>query len=230
MKLPFQLLILTAAIGKSMWKRLTEMRQQLLPRMDFTDLQGCLLAYKTTFIRFNKKRLSIFFLVKWRQVLLYLANVAIFIETPSRDIGHVRFIWTLLPKAGVTLKLKHRKFFRSSAIYPGHVFRPMSSETGSRTSNAIYDFKLSTTATELKLVLQLSNVFRRSVPNLAPCCGESERKTPKGPAEKAQTTNSRVDYDYAKPSENVHQAADTSLTLPHWKLYAGLWRLQCASW
>lgn len=48
--------------------------------------------------------------VKWQLVLVYLADIAIFSETPEEHISYVKQVQTLLQRAVVSLMLKNDNF------------------------------------------------------------------------------------------------------------------------
>lgn len=62
--------------------------------------------------------------VRWQFLLVYLAGIVVFFNSPASHIEQARREFRLLYKARVTIKLNNRKFYADTADYIGHIIRP----------------------------------------------------------------------------------------------------------
>lgn len=65
----------------------------------------------------------IFSPINWHFALVYLNDINIIYQHASQHISHVRTVWLLLHKTGITLNLKEGSFLTERNFYLEHVIR-----------------------------------------------------------------------------------------------------------
>jgi hypothetical protein len=91
--------------------------------------------------------------VKWKQALVYLDDVIIFIPTLTGHHGHVSKALRLLINAGVSLKLSKFHIFQPSVDYLGHVVHPEKLSVASNNVESIARAEHPRSRTELRSFL-----------------------------------------------------------------------------
>jgi len=66
----------------------------------------------------------IFSCLQWKTCLVYLCDVIVFSRTVGDKIRHIREVFLLLKKSGVSLKSSNCHFFQQEVEYLGHIVRP----------------------------------------------------------------------------------------------------------
>ena len=61
---------------------------------------------------------------RWQSCLIYLDDVIVFARSTEEHLRHVDEIFTLLRRAGITLKLTKSSFFQPRVDYLGHMIIP----------------------------------------------------------------------------------------------------------
>lgn len=107
------------------------------------------------------------FTVRGQYDLAYLDDIIVFSTTPEEHIKHSGIVFRLLKDAGVTLKLRNCAFFTNRTDYFGHIIRFDPHKVVNHSADAAHKGNRPATITELRFVIELCNMFRRFVPNLA---------------------------------------------------------------
>ena len=88
-------------------------------------------------------------------------------KTEEEHIGHVDHVLRLLREAGVTLRLRKCRFFRTTVEYLGHEIKPGRLGVMDAHTRALREAHFPTTRTQVRSFMGMCNVFRRFVPNFA---------------------------------------------------------------
>lgn len=137
--------------------------------------------------------------VRWQFALADLNDIFVFSKSPQ---DHTKQVWRVLRlacKAGVTPKLKKRKFFAETIDYLGHIIWPGRLELAEHITDDVAKLEHPSILTELCSFLSLCNIIRRFVPSLAHLAAPINRKLRKDQAkyfvpldEKKSTSDSRL--------------------------------------
>jgi len=100
--------------------------------------------------------------VKWQNALVYLDDLIIFSADAESHLSHLDTVLTLLGKHGVTLKAKKCHLFTNEVEYLGHVVRPGRLSVDEKNRKAIKKASFPQTQTQLRSLLGMCNVYRRS--------------------------------------------------------------------
>lgn len=130
--------------------------------------------------------------VKQQFRLECLDDVGILSRGPTEHIIDVRKVITLLNNAGVSLKLKKRRFFTEAIDYLRYIIRPRRLEISSHTTEAIHGPKSPTNLTELRSILMLFNICSRFVRNFARLAAPLNKKLRKVQSSTFQALNEEV--------------------------------------
>lgn len=105
--------------------------------------------------------------LKWQMCLVYLDDVIVFSKTAEDHVHHLDTILTRLRKAGVTLNLKKRSFFKREVEYLGHLVCPGQLKVHNKNTEALRQAVFPKTKTQMKSFLGACNVYRRFVKDFA---------------------------------------------------------------
>lgn len=107
------------------------------------------------------------FNVKWQLTLVYRDDNAIFSITPQEHMAHTKMVVTSLKEPGVALKLKKCAFFANCIDHLRQVLIHGRLKVAKNTADSIRELNLPKTATKLRPLLRLCDVFSWCVPNFA---------------------------------------------------------------
>ncbi|GFV88298.1 retrovirus-related Pol polyprotein from transposon 17.6 [Trichonephila clavipes] len=94
----------------------------------------------------------------------YLDDIAIFSETWEEHLKHLKEILERLKKANLTIKPSKCKFAQREVQYLGHVVGRGKRSPAERKIEAIRDFPIPTTKTQIRAFLALAGYYRQYIP------------------------------------------------------------------
>lgn len=109
----------------------------------------------------------IFVAVEWQHALVYLDDSIIYFKCPEYRTICVCRVSNILKDTANTIRLKQCKFFTETINYLSHVIRPSCEGIVLLALGTIRGLQLLTNLTEMKPFLNLCNVLRRFIPNIA---------------------------------------------------------------
>lgn len=112
------------------------MRQRLLITTAPSDLCICPLGWKAPLDTFQRAMDVLLMKFKLQFDLVYLDDIIILLRAADEYIDHVRQLLTLLPDAGLTLKLKKCQFLANRNNYLGQGIRHRDLELSTRQIDA----------------------------------------------------------------------------------------------
>ena len=95
----------------------------------------------------------------------YLDDIIVFSKTPKEYIERLRGVFTKLVAAG--LKQKKCEFFRSKIAYLGHIVSSKSIETDPKKVEAVKNWTVPRTVTDVQSFLGFTNCYRRFIKDYA---------------------------------------------------------------
>ena len=114
-----------------------------------------------------------------KKALVYLDDVIIFSSTLEEHLADIREVFQLLRQANLKLKLKKCQFMRKSVKYLGHVISVGGISPDPDKIDKIANYKIPTSADEIKSFLRLAGYYRRFIPNFGSIAKPLTSKTHK---------------------------------------------------
>ena len=99
--------------------------------------------------------------------IIYLDDIIVFSKTPKEHIGRLRGVFMKLVAAGLKLKPKKCEFFKSKLAYLGHIVSSKGMETDAKKVEAVKDWTVPRTVTDVQSFLGFTNYYRRFIKNYA---------------------------------------------------------------
>ena len=103
--------------------------------------------------------------LKW--CIIYLDDITVFSKTPEEHIERLRGVFEKLAAAGLRLKPSKCKFFKSRVTYLGHIVSKDGIKTDTKKIEAIQNWPIPKTVTEVKSFLGFTNYYRKFIPKYA---------------------------------------------------------------
>ena len=103
--------------------------------------------------------------LKW--CIIYLDDIIVFSKTPEEHIKRLSSVFEKLAAAGLRLKPSKCKFFKSRVAHLGHIVSKHSIETDPKKIEAIKNWPVSKTVTEVRSFLGFTNYYRKFIPKYA---------------------------------------------------------------
>lgn len=105
--------------------------------------------------------------VKWKTVLVYLDDVIIFSKTAPEHLAHLEEVFSLLAKAGVSLKASKCFLFQDEVHYLGHIVGKGQVRVNEKNLVGLRQAQPPKTKKDLRSFLCMCNVYRRFVKDYA---------------------------------------------------------------
>ena len=99
--------------------------------------------------------------------IIYLDDVIVFSKTPKDHIERLRGVFHKLFLAGLKLKPRKCEFFKSKIAYLGHIVSAKGIETGPKKVEAVKNWTIPKTVTDVRSFLGFTNYYRRFVKDYA---------------------------------------------------------------
>jgi len=138
----------------------------------------------------------------WQSCLVYLDDVIVFSATAEGHLQALDEALTRLGRAGVTLKAKKCRFFRTSVEYLGHVISPGEMRVHNNNLDALAKATHPRTKTQLRSFLGMCNVYRRFIRGYSAIAAPLTRMTSKEYGDALPT----LDNAQAKALEQLREA------------------------
>ena len=90
-----------------------------------------------------------------------------FSKTPKEHIERLKGVFTKLVAAGLKLKPKKCEFFKSKIAYLGHIISSKGKETDPKKVEAVKNWTVSKTVTDVQSFLGFTNYYRRLIKDYA---------------------------------------------------------------
>ena len=103
--------------------------------------------------------------LKW--CIIYLDDIIVFSKIPEEHIERLRGVFEKLAAAGLRLKPSKCKFFKLQATYLGHIVSKDGIETDPKKLEAIKNWPVPKTVTEVRSFLGFMNYYRKFIPKYA---------------------------------------------------------------
>ena len=103
--------------------------------------------------------------LKW--CIIYLDDIIVFSKTPEEHIERLRGMFEKLAAAGLRLKPSKCEFFKSQVTYLGHIVSKDGIETDPKKIEAIKNWPVPKTVTEVRSFLGFMNYYRKFIPKYA---------------------------------------------------------------
>jgi len=104
--------------------------------------------------------------LKWQLCLFYQDDVIIFSCSAEEHVKDADVVLTRLREAGVTLNLEKCTWFSDEVEYLGHIVGPDQLPVHNKNDDALKNASFPTIKTQLKIILEMCNVYRRFVKRL----------------------------------------------------------------
>ena len=95
--------------------------------------------------------------------LIYLDDIIEFSTTPEEHLERLRGVFDKLAKAGLKLKPRKCKFFKSKITYLGHIVSAVGIETDPKKIEAVKNWMTPKTVTDVRSFLGFTNHYRRFI-------------------------------------------------------------------
>ena len=99
--------------------------------------------------------------------IIYLDNIIVFSKTPEEHLKRLRGVFDKLAKAGLKLKPSKCEFFKSIITYLGHIVSAAGIETNPKKIEAVKNWTLPRTVTDVRSFLGFTNHYRRFIQSYA---------------------------------------------------------------
>ena len=95
--------------------------------------------------------------------IIYLDDVIVFSKTPKDHIERLRGVFHKLFLAGLKLKPRKCEFFKSKIAYLGHIVSAKGIETDPKKVEAVKNWTIPKTVTDVRSFLSFTNYYRRFI-------------------------------------------------------------------
>ena len=99
--------------------------------------------------------------------IIYLDDIIVFSKIPEEHIERLRGVFKKLAAAGLRLKPSKCKFFKLQVTYLGHIVSKDSIETDPKKLEAIKNWPIPKTVTEVRSFLGFTNYYHKFIPKYA---------------------------------------------------------------
>ena len=99
--------------------------------------------------------------------IIYLDDIIIFSKTPEENLKQLQGVFDKLAKAGLKLKPSKCEFFKSKITYLGHIVSAAGIETDPQKTEAVKNWTLPRTVTDVRSFLGFTNHYRRFIQGYA---------------------------------------------------------------
>ena len=99
--------------------------------------------------------------------IIYIDDIIVFSKTPEEHLKRLQGVLDKLAKAGLKLKPSKYQFFKSRITYLGHIVSAAGIETDPKRIEAIKNWTLPRTATDVHSFLSFTNHYRRFIQGYA---------------------------------------------------------------
>ena len=99
--------------------------------------------------------------------LIYLDDIVVFSTTPEEHITRLRAVFDRIRKAGLKLKPKKCFFFKTEVDYLGHVVSAKGVATNPKKIEAVRDWPIPITVTDVRKFLGFVGYYRRFIPKFS---------------------------------------------------------------
>ena len=101
--------------------------------------------------------------------IIYLDDIIIFSDNPKEHLHWLRGILTKLDKAGLKLKPNKCEFFKTKITYLGHIVSSKGIEMDPRKVEAVKNWTVPKTVTDVRSFLGFTNHYRRFIKRICQC-------------------------------------------------------------
>lgn len=105
--------------------------------------------------------------LKWKSVLVYLDDVIVFSRSAQEHVGHLEEVFSLIAKAGISLKASKCFLFQEEVEYLGHIVGKGHVRVNEKNLVGLRKAEPPTTKKSLRSFLGMCNVYRRFVKDYA---------------------------------------------------------------
>ena len=98
--------------------------------------------------------------------IIYLDDIIIFSKTPEEHIERLRGVFEKLLKAGLKLKPSKCEFFKNQISYLGHVVSAKGVATDPKKIEAVRNWPVPKTVTQVRSFLGFTNYYRRFIKDM----------------------------------------------------------------
>ena len=99
--------------------------------------------------------------------IIYLDDIIVFSRTPEEHLKRLQGVFNKLTKAGLKLKPSKCEFFKSKITYLGHIVSAAGIEMGPKKIEAVKNWTLPRTVTDVRSFLGFTNHYRRFIQGYA---------------------------------------------------------------
>ena len=99
--------------------------------------------------------------------IIYLDDIIVFSDNPKEHLHQLRGAFTKLDKAGLKLKPNKCEFFKTKITYLGHIVSSKGIETDPRKVEAVKNWTVPKTVTDVRSFLGFTNHYRRFIKGYA---------------------------------------------------------------
>ena len=95
--------------------------------------------------------------------IIYLDDIIVFSDNPSEHLRRLRGVFAKLDKAGLKLKPNKCEFFKTRITYLGHIVSSKGIETDPKKVEAVKNWTIPKTVTDVRSFLGFTNYYRRFI-------------------------------------------------------------------
>ena len=95
--------------------------------------------------------------------IIYLDDIIVFSDIPSEHLRRLRDVFAKLDKAGLKLKPNKSEFFKTRITYLGHIVSSKGKETDPKKVEAVKNWTIPKTVTDVRSFLGFTNYYRRFI-------------------------------------------------------------------
>ena len=99
--------------------------------------------------------------------IIYLDDIIVFSDNPKEHLHRLRGVFTKLDKAGLKLKPNKCEFFKTKITYLGHIVSSKGIETDPKKVEAVKNWTVPRTVTDVRSFLGFTNYYRRFIKGYA---------------------------------------------------------------
>ena len=99
--------------------------------------------------------------------IIYLDDIIVFSDNPKDHLHRLKCVFDKLEKAGLKLKPKKCKFFKTKITYLGHIVSANGIETDPKKVKAVRNWTVPKTVTDVRSFLGFTNHYRRFIKSYA---------------------------------------------------------------
>ena len=99
--------------------------------------------------------------------IIYLDDIIVFSDNPKEHLHQLRGVFTKLDKAGLKLKPNKCEFFKTKITYLGHIVSSKGIETDPKKVEAVKNWTVPRTVTDVRSFLGFTNHYRRFIKGYA---------------------------------------------------------------